>query len=398
MTADHPLPAEELNRAILADGIARLEKELDAAEKRARDAEARAKEAKSALAEILLDKARGQKAARPAGTDHPSADDREVQLLRAELEAVRRDLQQQESKLQDARDDAAEALRLEYERRFHAARERMAQEFQKRLGDAEVALALDMKRQKAKEPAAASADASISAASPPPDSVTAEETPAAVRFFGTLGADRVERLRRHAFALPLAAFAGGLLLGWSALPGRSEPERIAVKDIPTAADKGPATDTASADPISPAATTPIAEPTQPTALSPQANETPPPSEAIEPSAPPMSTAAHVEPTMPQETLVPLVGDLQERNGAMSAEIDTLRRELDAVLKRVKVAESALTAERRKSADLARRAAAADRLREEQARADAAAASNRPKPPAPPEAQEPIGSKSLFRIQ
>jgi hypothetical protein len=142
-------------------------------------------------------------------------------------------------------------------------------------------MALDMKRQKAKEPAAASADASISAASPPPDSVTAEETPAAARFFGALGADRLERLRRHAFALPLAAFAGGLLLGWSALPGRSEPERIAAKDIPTAADKGPATDTTSADPISPAATAPIAEP-QPAALPPQANETSPPSEATEP--------------------------------------------------------------------------------------------------------------------
>jgi hypothetical protein len=108
--------------------------------------------------------------------------------------------------------------------------------------------------------------------------------------------------------------------------------------------------------------------------------------APEPSTPPARTSEAAAPAVP-ETAVPAPTDdqrvLQERVTTLSAEIDALRGQLDAASKRVKSSEAALGIERKKSAELARRAAAAERVRDERARADESAAAIRPQPPEPP---------------
>jgi hypothetical protein len=399
LAADRPLPNEELNRAILADGIARLEKQLDAAEKRAREAEASAKEAKAALAEVLLDKARSQKSATVSGPGQTSQTALEVQSLRAELDAARRDIQQQESRIQDARDDAAEELRLEYERRFHAARERMAHEFQKRLNDAKSALALDTKRRAAGD----STDAPSDAGAKP------EERPAVAPLFGLLGTRGLEGIRRHVFAIPIAAFAGGLLLGWSAMPGRSEPDVVAAKDVPLPTENAqpapiPTMEAGSvktAGPEKPIAMEPTEPPHTPSPMPPLA-ETPQPAAVSSTSAEPAANVDH--PALRQEASPAPADDrhsLQERNLELSAELDALQRQLDAASKRAKAAETTLNAERKKAAELARRAAADERTREERARADEAAAANRlqrPTTSASEGGQPPVPFRLPYRIE
>lgn len=377
MTADRHPHNDGLQRAILADGIARLEKQLDAAEKRARDAESSAREAKSALAEVLLDKARNQKSAPESDKDNTAPVVREIQSLRAELDLARRDLQQQEAKLQDVRDDAAQELRVEYERRFNAARERMAQELQRRLSDAPTALTLDAKPREAM----ATSDA------PAGDALSQHPAAARLRIIGTRALDSMARPR---FMIPLAAFVGGLLVGWTMLPGKSDPMTVAAKDAPQAAEspaiaQAPAPD---AEPA-PAAVPPPAITEAPAAAHPPANvETlaAPPPAIVE--TPPAAVAQPLLPVMPSENseapassqVMPLepAGDrraLQERNAALTLQVDELRALLGTASRRAKTAEAALSDERKKTADLTRRAAAPEPRRDDRAGPDEAAAAN-----------------------
>ena len=369
MTADRHHD-DGLQRAILADGIARLEKQLASAEMRARDAEASAREAKSALAEVLLDKARNQKSAPESDKDSGAPVEREIKSLRAELDLARRDLQQQEAKLQDVRDDAAQELRVEYERRFHAARERMAQELQRRLSDAPTALTLDAKHREAM---------AVSEA-PAGDAPSQHPAAARLRIIGTRALDTMARPR---FMIPLAAFVGGLLVGWTMLPGKSDQMAVAAKDAPQAAESPPVAlaPKPDAEPA-PAAAPPPAIIEAPAAAPPPAVVETPPAAAVQPLLPAtpsanseMPAASQAVPLEPAEESAEDRRALQERNAALTLQIDELRALLGTASRRAKAAEAALGDERKKSADLSRRAAAPEPRRDDRAEPNDAATTN-----------------------
>lgn len=370
LTADNHPYNDELQRAILTDGIARLEKQLDAAEKKARDAEASAREAKSALAEILLDKARSQKSAPEAARNGAAPSEREIQSLRAELESARRDIQQHASKLQDMRDEAAQELRGEYERRFNAARERMARELQRRLADAPAALALDATRHEAM------------ATSDTRDAAASQHPPATARL-RTVGTWSMEAMARPRFIVPLAAFAGGLLLGWTALPGKSDQSPIAEKEASRATQSAPVAlaPTQESESVPPIVETPAAAPPAiakaPAAPSRVIAETP--SAVAEQALMPETPAESAEPAVAPE-LAEAHRALQERNAALILQVDELRALLGSASKRAKTAESALSDERKKTADLSRRAAAAERRQHDYARPGGAASADSPANP------------------
>lgn len=392
---------------MVADGIARLEQRVEAAEKRAREAEASAKEARAALAEVLVAKAKSQTGAR-SDKDQATPDDRdaEVQALRTELDAARHELRHQETRMRELRDDVADELRREYEHRFHAARERMAREFQKRVGGSPRVLDATQAGATGEQMARTEAgDPQHEAQAPPAGAPTdSGRSP----LYGLLDTRNWQALRRHAIAVPLAAFVGGLIVGWAVLPGTSGSEPAAVltsaapadettpapssppevraqpSDIAGAKDGNPATNTD----LPPPATAGIREPESAAPVVADTSQVAPaePSTAAEPVriAEPLAMA-EPKPILPAAQTVPP----EERQGVPAAELEALRSELDAASKRAAAAEAALAAERRKATELARRAAAAERSRDEQTQraAEAVAATRRQAPQPKPAVTE-----------
>jgi hypothetical protein len=324
-----------MERAMLADYVARLEKQLDAVETRARDAEADAKNARSALTEALLEKARDQKSAKDRNGLRTSPATSELVTLRAELETARQDRMRHESQMDDVREATAQELRVEYEQKFHTARERMAQEFQKSFAGAQDKRA---------------ADRSLLSA-PVGDETRSTRTikAASASAIGTDGRPTVKR--KPLLVMVAAAFAGGFALGWSALPSRNA-EIIGKSIAPTTAESRPP-ETTSAAPIEsqPAVVAPhplgVPEPSpeMPAAASETRATGDEPAEPLRPDASPPSAEAY--------------RGAQERNAALSLELDALQQRLDRANARAGSAESALKAERERTAERSRRARADD---------------------------------------
>jgi hypothetical protein len=347
----------EMERAMLADYVARLEKQLDAVETRAREAEADARNAQNALTAVLIEKARDQKSAKDRNGLCDSPAEGELESLRTELDAARRELMRHETLAEEEREATARELRVEYEQRFHAARERMAQEFQRRFAGTQSRQAADK-----------SLVAAPAVAEPILTSAAKTSTAPAQAKDGSAAAKR-----RPIFAMVAAAFAGGFALGWSALP--SNDVEIVGERIATTTEIAPIETTAAA----------TSEPL-PAIL------TPPPASAPAPSAEAPAAAAETVSTRDElaEPLRPDVSHLveayrgaQERNAALSQQLDALQQRLDRASTRAGAAESALRAERGKNAERSRRAPVGATAQDSQA------------PDATPVAQQPAAPQASW---
>jgi hypothetical protein len=331
----------EIERAMLADYVARLEKQLGAVESRAKDAEADARNARNALAEALIEKARHQKSAKDRNGLRTSPAQSEIESLRAELDTARQDLMRHETLAEDAREATARGLRVEYEQKFHAARERMAEEFQRHFAGRQTTRAADK-----------SLIATPAIAEP---ALTNEAKTGAASARDKDGS--AAAMRRPIFAMVAAAFAGGFALGWSALPNK-DAEIVAESIAPTTTESAPVETTAAA----------AIEP-------PPAPMTPPPPSALAPSAELPAAAVEAVSTRdePAESLGPDVSHLveayrsaQERNEALSQQLDALQQRLDRANTRAGTAEAALKSERGKTAERSRRAPVGAAMQDSQA--------------------------------
>jgi hypothetical protein len=327
----------ELDRAMLSDRIALLERQLESAERQVRNAEEGARHAQSALAAALLTKARDQKS--ELGADDGRADEAS-----------------QRSDSSVVSEDAADALRREYEQRFRVARERLAQEFQERLDIAKAAWEADAARGARRVP-----DTGLNLLpgrlipffkSDPANGKPVQKLAPALpyAFFRLLES----RGQKAAVVLLAVAATVGAFLGWSVTTDKHAPSgpapSVAIAPPPETIGPVPSTPAPAAVTSAPASV-PQAEPALPSATDmpvatppdnidkPQASDPVPepagPAQALQTPAP---VAAGQQPVTPEPSVAPLQ---EELNG--------LRERLDAATKRARLAEETLRVERRKAA-------------------------------------------------
>jgi hypothetical protein len=320
---------------MLVDRIALLERQLESAEKQVRNAEEGARNAKSALAAALLTKARHQKS--EPGSENPRVNGASQQPDPSEVS-----------------DDAADALRQEYEQRFRTARERLVEEFQERLNNAKAAWEADVARQPRRE----SADGfnlmpgrllpflKNETGNGQAMQELASSLPVAFRrLFRSLA-------HRPAALLLAVAAATGTFLGWSALSGKYAPSEPApsVATAPSPSEiappapvppaPAPVTSAPAPIPQAEAALVPATDMPATEALPDRADKAQASDAVAEPMGPaqPLQAPIEQQPATPEPSAAPL----QE-------ELNALRERLDATTKRARLAEETLRAERRKTA-------------------------------------------------
>lgn len=332
---------EEFDRAMLVDRIALLERQLETAEKQVRNAEEGARNAKSALAAALLTKARDQKS--ESSPENPRVNGASQQPDSSEVS-----------------DDAADALRQEYEQRFRVARERLAEEFQERLNNAKAAWEADVARQPRHEsgdgfnlmPGRLLPFLKNETGSGQSMQKLTSTLPAAFR--------RLLRSPAHRAAVLLLAVAAatGTFFGWSAMSAKHAPSElapsVATAPLPSeiASPEAPAPVTAAPAPIPqaeparvPASDMPDAEALPNSADKAQASDAvPEPTGPAQPPQAPVPAPVQHHPVTPE----PGAARLQE-------ELHDLRERLDAATKRARLAEETLRIERRRTAAAQRQA-------------------------------------------
>ncbi len=361
---------------MLIDRIARLERQLETAEGRVRNAEQSAKSAKSALTDTLLAKARHQK------SGHAPAESRPPRSTRGHPPEV-----------PDAEEDTERALRAEYEQKFHAARDRLAREFQERLNEAQASWKAEAARRISEErsraihrlPARNLPKVEVLSGSRGDAHHRTSRTASIVRSRSPLRGPHVAIF----LALALTAGAGILMARGTFRAAKTPPPALAVTSAPlpavTAATTTPDTapkahaPTASAEPAPvPAADTRVTEPRTDHARG-AASEGGPTSSGSGPATvrTDNATTADVPAAAPQPaeadratasdtaagaakageavTVLPAAAieaqrKILERDAALAAKLDTLRERVDSATRRAQIAEAALRAERRKAAE------------------------------------------------
>jgi hypothetical protein len=377
---------DALERAMLIDRIARLERQLETAEGRVRNAEQNAKDAKSALAGTLIDKARHQKSGQATTKKGSPAK------------------QDQQPAVPDDVENMERALRAEYEERFQAARDRLGRDFQQRLIDAQAAWKAE------------AAQRALEERSSRPRPVPARDV-ANIEILPGTRSDTSHRAPRPALTPrrrnPLLRPSTAIVLALAVTAGAAivvarGTFRAAKSPSPpapaSAAVSVPAPSPAKAASPSPALTAAAPPPaTAPASQPPAAVAEPAPAPAVDgtvmkqpaertDSAPTPSKTAAVSPTAPANTVNPATAaapatppptasdkaitadsvattgkatepasvqssdaiDAQrkvlEHDAALTAKLDALRKRLDTATRRADVAETALRAERKKAAE------------------------------------------------
>jgi hypothetical protein len=328
---------------MLIDRIARLERQLETTEGRARSAEQSAKDAKSALTDALLAKARHQKSERAP----------------TESAASRAEEKQEPEDVADAAEGAVRALRAEYEQRFHAARDRLAREFQERLIEARAAWNAEGAHCAPEErPGAPYLMPShdllklevLSGSRGEAHRRISPTTFASRRRSPLLGA-------RTAVFLVLALTAGvGIFMARGAFRVTNTPSGPPPTVTTTASpsETAPVALSAAAAATGPAplppADTHIPEQLADRADSATTADTsvakPPPDTAdtVAGAEKPAEAATAIPPSLVEEHR-----KILERDAALALELDALRKRLDTATRRAQVAEAALRAERKKAA-------------------------------------------------